>query len=118
MQNENYWKLIETMINENGIIIDRPKGSHHPRYPNYIYPLDYGYIANTNSGDMSGIDIWIGSLKDNKVNGVICTIDSLKLDSEIKILYNCMESEINLIYEDTNRECEMQGIIILRREET
>ena len=32
------------------VIIDRPLGTKHPKY-NYIYPINYGYIPNTVSGD-------------------------------------------------------------------
>ena len=32
--------------------IDRPLGSSHSeKYPNHIYPINYGYIENTISGD-------------------------------------------------------------------
>ena len=33
------------------IIIDRPKGTAHPRYPNFIYKVDYEYLKNTSSMD-------------------------------------------------------------------
>jgi len=45
--------------------------------PQYIYPLDYGYLAGTTSADFGGIDIWPGSL-DRSVRGVIATIDLWK----------------------------------------
>jgi hypothetical protein len=34
------WRLID----ERGIVIDRPCGAAHPRYPDMIYPCDYGHI--------------------------------------------------------------------------
>lgn len=40
------------------VIIDRPLGSKHPKY-NYIYPLNYGYIPNTISGDGEELDCYI-----------------------------------------------------------
>lgn len=39
-------------------IIDRPLGSKHPKY-NYIYPVNYGYIPNTISGDGEELDCYI-----------------------------------------------------------
>ena len=43
--------------------IDRPLGSFHPKY-GFIYPVNYGYIPNTVSGDgeelESGNDITLG----------------------------------------------------------
>ena len=38
--------------------IDRPLGSKHPKY-NYIYPINYGYIPNTISGDGEELDCYI-----------------------------------------------------------
>ena len=71
------------------VIIDRPKGSAHPRYPEVIYPLDYGYLENTTADDGGGIDIWLGSLntemnKDSAktLTGLLCTFDTLKRDAE------------------------------------
>ena len=40
------------------VIIDRPLGSKHPKY-DYIYPINYGYVPNTISGDGEEIDCYI-----------------------------------------------------------
>ena len=39
--------------------IDRPLGSKHPKYENLIYPVNYGYVPNTISGDGEEIDCYI-----------------------------------------------------------
>jgi len=39
--------------------IDRPLGSHHPRHANLVYPLNYGEIAGTVSGDGNPIDAYV-----------------------------------------------------------
>ena len=61
----------------NPIILDRPKGIAHPRYADLIYPLDYGYLRNTSAGDGDGIDVWIGSLNNKTLTGILCTFDRL-----------------------------------------
>lgn len=38
--------------------IDRPLGSHHPKY-GFIYSLNYGYIPNTLSSDGEELDAYI-----------------------------------------------------------
>jgi inorganic pyrophosphatase len=38
------WRLWKRLIDERGIVIDRPCGAAHPRYPDMIYPRDYGHI--------------------------------------------------------------------------
>ena len=46
-------------INKNvKVKIDRPLGSKHPKY-NYIYPVNYGYIPNTVSGDGEELDCYV-----------------------------------------------------------
>ena len=39
--------------------IDRPIGSSHPKYPDHIYLVNYGYIPNTVSGDGKELDCYI-----------------------------------------------------------
>ena len=56
-----FWKAIDSLVQESEIVIDRPKGSHHPRYPELVYPVDYGYLKNTSSMDGGGIDVWRGT---------------------------------------------------------
>lgn len=52
MKNKEYLnKILEVKI-------DRPFGSKHPKY-GFIYPLNYGYIPNTVSGDSEEIDCYI-----------------------------------------------------------
>lgn len=38
--------------------IDRQLGNKHPKY-NYIYPINYGYVPNTVSGDGEELDCYI-----------------------------------------------------------
>ena len=38
--------------------IDRPFGSKHPKH-GFIYPVNYGYIPNTTSGDGEELDCYI-----------------------------------------------------------
>jgi inorganic pyrophosphatase len=80
------------------IIIDRPKGKPHPRYPDMIYPLDYGYLDGTNGGDGEGIDVWLGSLEgETKIVGAMATVDGLHHELEVKLFLNCTEEEMNLV---------------------
>lgn len=111
---DKFWKLLDNIVMTHEIKIDRPKGTPHPKYSDYIYPVDYGFLAETMSSDGNGIDIWIGTSNNKIVNGIISSIDILKGDSEIKILYSCTLEEIKKIYEDHNRSENMKGIISLR----
>ena len=42
------------------VVINRPLGSRHSeKYPNHIYPVNYGYVPNTISGDGEELDCYI-----------------------------------------------------------
>lgn len=111
--NEGFWNAIDKILYESEIVIDRPVGSSHPRCPNIVYKVAYGYLKNTRSTDGGGIDIWLGT-NERKVVGIICTVDVLKRDSEIKILVGCNEKEIDYIYDFHNKTQYMKGILIRR----
>ena len=40
------------------VVMDRPMGSRHPEW-NFIYPINYGYVPNTISGDGEELDAYI-----------------------------------------------------------
>ena len=109
-----FWDVLDQLILESDLVIDRPKGSTHWRYPDYVYPLDYGYLEGTSSMDGDGIDVWVGTAKDRGVVGIICTIDLVKRDSEIKILLGCTEEEILLLERDHNVTDLMKGVLLRR----
>lgn len=52
MKNEKY---IGKMVN---VIMDRPLGSKHPKH-GFIYPVNYGFIPNTVSGDGEELDAYV-----------------------------------------------------------
>ncbi len=100
----SFWQAMSNLLVTHPIILDRPRGSSHPRYPDVIYPLDYGYLENTSASDGGGIDVWCGSLNTvmNKntpktLTGILCTFDTLKRDAEIKLLVGYTEEDIRTI---------------------
>lgn len=103
ISDESFWLEMERVVNSHSIIVDRPRGAPHPRYPNSIYPLDYGYLSQTTAGDASGIDIWMGSLGSKILTGVLFTFDTIKNDAEVKLLLGCTKDDIQRIRE-FNRE--------------
>jgi len=112
--NEAFWEAIDKLVSESRIVIDRPKGSQHPDFPSIIYPVDYGYLNGTTSMDGSKIDVWVGSAFSRTVGAVMCTIDLMKKDSEVKILLGCTSNEKALIYDFHNVSERMKGLLITR----
>jgi coenzyme F420-0:L-glutamate ligase/coenzyme F420-1:gamma-L-glutamate ligase len=88
-----FWEYLDRLVSESRLVIDRPKGSPHPRYPSMTYPLDYGYLDNTTSGDGGGVDLWLGTLPERKLDSVVMTVDLRKRDVEIKLLLGCTGQE-------------------------
>ena len=113
-ENKEFWRAIDVLVASGRIVIDRPKGSVHSRFSNIKYEVDYGYIENTSSMDGAGIDVWRGSLAEQMANAIICTVDLMKKDSEIKILIGCTEEEIEAVYNFHNNTEFMKGILIRR----
>ena len=93
----DFWTGLDGLVEGHEWIIDRPKGSAHPRYPDFIYPLDYGYLEGTASGDGGGIDIWVGSLPAKGVTAIIVCVDAEKGDVEVKVLLGCTPEEAQLL---------------------
>ena len=93
----NFWDELTKLAKTNKIVIDRPKGAPHPRYPELIYPLDYGYLEGTTAGDGDGIDVWFGSFESKTLTGILCTFDKIKRDAEIKLLIGCTKDDIQTI---------------------
>lgn len=91
------------LIADSEIVIDRKKGSAHPRYPDYVYPLDYGYIEGTKSQDGGGIDVWVGSGDQKIISGILVIFDPVKKDSEIKVLVGCNDEESETALKCSNR---------------
>ncbi|MCJ7550562.1 MAG: inorganic pyrophosphatase [Anaerolineae bacterium] len=95
------------------VVLDRPQGSRHPRHPAIVYPLDYGYLKNTRSGDGDGTDVWVGNGSQREITGIVCSVDVAQRDTEIKILLGCTPDDINIIADFHNRGD--QAAIVIRR---
>ncbi len=80
------------------VVIDRPRGRAHPRIPEAIYPLDYGYLEGTRSGDGEGLDVFVGTATETGVAGILLIADPVERDAEIKVLLNCSPDEVTAAY--------------------
>lgn len=113
--NDSFWHKLDVLLMEHSIRIDRPKGKAHPRYPDMIYPLDYGELVGTNGGDGDGIDVWLGSLEgEKKLVGAMATVDSLNKELEIKLFVNCTQAEMALALQFLSEN--QMGVYFIARE--
>lgn len=111
--NPDFWENLDKILDSKEIVIERPKGSRHPQYPEFIYPLDYGYIQNTKASDGMELDVWLGTLTPQKVTGLLVITDLVKMDTEQKVLYGCTENEMENIYKISNQHL-MNSILLIR----
>ena len=40
-------------------IVDRPVGSRHPKHPDLVYPINYGYVEGLLGGDGEEQDVYL-----------------------------------------------------------
>ncbi len=112
MDNE-FWDYLDKLITSSSVVIDRPRGTTHPRLPDLTYPLDYGYLKDIISTDQSDVDIWVGDKEEQDLEAIICTIDLNKKDVEMKRLIACSEANIQTILNFHNSG-KMRAILIRR----
>lgn len=113
----DFWRALDALVAGSEIVIDRPRGSAHPRYPEFIYPLDYGYLEGTRAADGDGMDVWIGSLAERRLTAIVVTLDLVKRDSEIKLLLGCAAAERRMILA-THQTGAQSAILIPRPADT
>ena len=109
---KSFWTALEELVNDSPLVIDRPRGTAHPRYPQLIYEVDYGYLSGTHSMDGGGIDVWRGSDPARRIDAIMCVIDRGKKD--IKILIGCTPGEMDIIARFHNQPGGMRGLLIRR----
>ena len=111
---KDYFETLDNLVNNSKVIIDRKKGSAHPRYPEMVYKVDYGYVEDKSSEDGNEINVYRGSLPKQEVIGILCTFDLVKKDSEVKILLGLSDDEIDLVCKTHSKPGYMSCILIKR----
>ncbi|TCP21129.1 hypothetical protein [Rhodovulum adriaticum] len=111
---DRFWPFADAFVAGVKLVIDRPRGSAHPRFPQITYPLDYGYLDGTRAIDGDGVDVWRGSLGAGRVTGVVASLDLTKRDGELKLLLDCTAAEMDLINDFHNQAEWVAGVLITR----
>jgi inorganic pyrophosphatase len=102
MRGADFWSKLDELVATGRIVVDRSAGTTHPRYPSYVYPLDYGYLEGTQGGDGDGVDVWIGSQPERIVTAIVCAVDVEQLVAELKVLVGCTKQEAAAILGNHN----------------
>jgi inorganic pyrophosphatase len=93
----DFWADLDALVQQHPVVIDRAALSRHPRSPQHVYPLDYGYLDGTRADDGEGVDVWVGTLPARGVVGIVCTVDGVKSEVEVKLLLGCSRAEIAVV---------------------
>ena len=40
----SFWEALDALVGGAEIVVDRPRGSHHPDFPEFVYELDLSLI--------------------------------------------------------------------------
>lgn len=105
---------LDSLVESSSIVIDRPRGSTHPRHEEIVYPVDYGYLEGTTAGDGDGIDVFRGTAEGAGVVGVTVSVDLGKRDAEVKVLLDCSPAEIGDIRALVVDRIDVGAIVLLR----
>ena len=72
------------------VVMDRPLGSKHPKH-GFYYPVNYGYIPNTISGDGEELDAYVlGEFKPlEEFEGEVIAIVHRTNDNDDKLVVTC-----------------------------
>lgn len=112
---DDFWQALDELVAGCELVIDRPRGSVHPRYPDMRYEVDYGYLSGTRAMDGGGVDVWRGSDPAGRIDAVICTVDLVKRDTEVKLLIGCTEEETQAVLRFHNDSSGMKGLLVRRQ---
>ena len=112
--NVYFWQKLDTLLLSSSCAIDCPKGSTHKKYPNLIYPVDYGVLKDTFGADQSPINVFKGSEKTYRVDAIVISADILKKDCVVKLLIGCTKEETMEVLQFLN-QTEFQKAILVRR---
>jgi inorganic pyrophosphatase len=94
---QEFWSRLDELLAAHELVLDRPKGTAHPRYPDLVFPLDYGYLAGTSGGDGDGLDVWRGSAGNLDLAAIVCTVDMKKRDAEYKLVIGATRDDLRTI---------------------
>ena len=70
------------------VTIDRPLGSRHPQHADIVYPVNYGYLPNTVSGDGMPIDAYLLGVDEPlaEAEGLVVAVIIRSDDTEDKLV--------------------------------
>ncbi|KAF4458419.1 hypothetical protein FALBO_14845 [Fusarium albosuccineum] len=113
-QGQQFFTNLDQIYADSSLVVDRAKDTKHPRIPQAVYPVDYGYLEGTTGGDGQPVDVFRGSAKNAGVVGVFLTADREKHDVEVKVLLDCTDEEIDQVRHLLKEVLKIGGLLVRR----
>ena len=110
----DFFATVNQLAASHYVVVDRPKGTRHPRFTDAEYPIDYGYLEGTTGGDGSGIDVFHGTAALRGVVAVVATVDLQKRDGELKLLLDCTDEEIDSVLTFLREDLKLAATLLRR----
>ncbi|MFB9909424.1 inorganic pyrophosphatase [Allokutzneria oryzae] len=88
----DFFAVVDDLVRRAGVVVERRRGSAHPRFPDAVYPVDYGHVPGTAGGDGAELDAFLGTAGGG-VRAALVTADPGKGDVEVKLLVGCSPAE-------------------------
>ena len=109
-----FFSILDGLVQTSQLVIDRPRGRAHPRIPEAIHPLDYGYLDGTRSGDDEGLDVFVGTATGSDIAGIPVIVDPVEGDAESKVLLDCSPEEVTAAYRFVRDVLGIGGLVVRR----
>lgn len=110
--NAYFWQKVDTVFLSSHLNITRHKGESHPQFKNLVYPVEYGHLEDTGSGD--GISVYVGSKSRSEITAIVVAADILQKTIDVKMLVGCTEDEISEVLHFLN-QTDYQKTVMIRR---
>ena len=77
------------------IKIDRPMGSVHPKHPEFVYPINCGYIPNVFGGDGEELDVYLLGVDVPVEEYIACIIGIVHRHNDVEDMLVAAPEELN-----------------------
>lgn len=93
----SFWEALDALVGGAEIVVDRPRGSHHPDFPGVRLRTGLRLSERDDFGRRRGDRCLDRQRSRRQVTGALCTVDLVKHDAELKILVGCTAGDCAVI---------------------
>lgn len=112
VNNAYFWQKVDAAYMSGNYEVAYKKGTKHPRYPELIFPCDYGHVKTENDSE-SSLKVFRGS-KTGKIDAVVVCANVLEKDLSTIVLVGTTNEEKEEILKFLNNN-DFQKTIIINR---